>query len=113
MRTYVTFLVSGTLTLIAFGATMFAQGGWQSATGAFAVLTGAGFLTSFISLLVTGERMASPIRSASMRHEFSVTRARAIARRAAAVERPPEPVAEPRPFRTAPRPPGRLSTTPS
>jgi hypothetical protein len=101
MRTYVTFLVSGTLTLLAFGATMFVQGGWQSALAAFAVLTGAGFLTSFISLITT--RLA---------------RGRAIAaQRAPAVERRREPapktVAEFRPAPTGPRPRGRLSSAPS
>jgi hypothetical protein len=117
MRTYVTFLVSGTLTLIAFGATMFVQGGWQSAAAAFAVLTGVGFLTRFVSLLVTGERPASPIRSASMPHEFSPTRGRAIARRAPAVERrrelAPEPLAASRPARPGPRPQGRVSSAPA
>jgi hypothetical protein len=109
MRTYVTFLVSGTLTLLAFGATMFVQGGWQSALVAFAVLTGAGFLTSFISLLATGERLASPAPG--------LARGRALAQHAPAVERrrepAPQPVAVSRPARTAPRPRGRLSSAPS
>lgn len=110
MRTYVTFLVSGTLTLFAFGATMFMQGGWQSALAAFAVLTGAGLLTSFISLITTGEGLASPTPR--------LARGRAIsAQRAAAVERrrkpAPETVAEFRPAPTGPRPRGRLSSAPS
>jgi hypothetical protein len=110
MRTYVTFLVSGTLTLLAFGATIFVQGGWQSALAAFAVLAGVGFLTSFISLITTAERLASPAPR--------LARGRGIAaQRAPAVERRREPareaVAEFRPARTGPRPRRRLSSAPS
>lgn len=109
MRTYVTFLVSGTLTLLAFGATMLVQGGWQSAAAALAILTGVGFLTSFVSLFAGGERLAS--------RAPSLARGRAIGQRAPAVERRREPALEPvaasRRAWTRPRPQGRLSSAPS
>jgi hypothetical protein len=110
MRTYVTFLVSGTLTLLAFGATMFVQGGWQSALAAFAVLTGAGFLTSFILLITTGERLPSPAPRLARGRAIAAQRAPAVERRR---EPAPKTVAEFRPAPTGPRPRGRLSSAPS
>jgi hypothetical protein len=109
MRSYVRFLVMAALALVAFAATMFLQGGWQSAVAAVAILTGAGFLTSFIALLVTGERLASPAQG--------VARGRALARPAPAAARPREaaPAASKTPERprTKPRASGRLSSVPS
>ena len=109
MRTYVMCLVSAALTLLAFGATMFLQGGWQSAAAAFAVLAGAGFLTSLISLRVTGERLASPAPR--------IARGQARARHAPAAERPheaaPVPSPTPEPTRPGPQVSGRLSPSPS
>jgi hypothetical protein len=109
MRTDLMLLVSGALALLAFGATMFVHGGWQSALAAFALLAGVGFLASLISLLATGERLASPAPS--------VAGGRTIPRRAPAVERrreaAPAPVAASRAARTGPRPQGRLSSASS
>lgn len=109
MGTYVMFPVSGALTLLAFGAMMVVQGGWQAADAAFAMLTGVGFLTTIISLAATGEWLESPAPR--------LARGRALARRAAATERGPEaapvPVRSPQTATLRPRPRAGLSTLPS
>jgi hypothetical protein len=109
VRTYVTFLVSGALALLAFGATMLVHGGWQAALAAFAVVAGVGCLISMVSLLATGERPASPAPSRA--------RSRAIARHAPAAEArreaAPVPVAPLEPPRPKPHPRPRPSLTPS
>jgi hypothetical protein len=108
-RTYVTFLVSGALALLAFGATMIVHGGWQAAAAAFAVLTGGAFLTSLISMRASAERLASPASRP--------VRRRAIARHAPAAEprreATPAAMAPTPPARPEPRPRPRLSSNPS
>jgi hypothetical protein len=58
-RTYMTFLGSGALTLIGFGATILVQGGWQAVAAAFAILQGLVFASTFIALRVAAERPRS------------------------------------------------------
>jgi Na+-transporting methylmalonyl-CoA/oxaloacetate decarboxylase gamma subunit len=105
MRTYLTYLVSGALALLAFGATMLVQGGWRAALAAFAVLAGAGSVLSMISLLATGERLASPAPRRAIAQPAPAPKTR----RAAA----PEPVTSREPARPGPRPRPRLSSNPS
>ena len=57
--TYITFLASGALTLIGFGATLVVQGGWQAVAAAFAILQGLVFASTFIALRVAAERPRS------------------------------------------------------
>jgi hypothetical protein len=54
-RTYITFLGSGALTLIGFGATILLQGGWQAAVAAFAIFQGIVFASSFGILRAAAE----------------------------------------------------------
>jgi hypothetical protein len=68
MRTYRALVVSGPLAALALGATMIAQGDWQSALGALAGLSGGAFLLTLTRLLAIGERpaaVAEPRREAA------------------------------------------------
>ena len=58
-RTYLTFLGSGALTLIGFGATILVQGGWQAAAAAFAIFQGLVFTSCFGFLRAASERPGS------------------------------------------------------
>lgn len=59
MRTYIRFLGSAALTLIALGSTLLVQGGWQAAAAAFAIFQGLVFASSFIALGAAAERPRS------------------------------------------------------
>lgn len=54
-----TLFISQAVTVVAFGAMLVVQGGWQAAASAIAMLGGFVFLLSYISMLARGERLAS------------------------------------------------------
>jgi hypothetical protein len=109
VRSYVRFLVSAALALPALGVTVLVQGGWRAAFMGFAVIAGAGALTSVISLLVAGERLASPAPRP--------TRGRAVARHAPAAQPRPDAsqdaVSAPKQATTSLRGRGRVSSVPT
>jgi hypothetical protein len=109
MRTYVRLLVSGALGLLAFGATTIVHGGWQPALAALAIFAGGVFLASFVSLLMTGERLMSPAPSPARRRPIARRAPAAAPRREAA----PPAAAPQEPARPEPRARPRLSPTPS
>ena len=60
---YVIVLLSGFLTVLAFGAVLLLKGGWEAAATGLTLAAGMAFVLSFIALLVAGERTSNARRT--------------------------------------------------